>query len=136
MIRNIFIVAALLVPGIARAEFVSKKSSDVRAQPTKPASVDTLTVDGMLSKINNRYMTGLQRCYVKGLAQDPSLRGKVDVVFTINPWGRVSGAATGIAPKVDSCLSNQLSTWRFPAPRDASDKPTQASFKISLMLRQ
>ena len=134
MLRNIFLVALLLVPTIARAEFISKKAPDVRVA-AKVAS-EPLTVDGILYKIHRDYMLGMQRCYTKGLAQDPSLGGKVTVVFTVNPWGRVSGTVTGITPKVDTCLSTQVGTWRFPAPRDANDKPTQASFKINLLLRR
>ena len=131
---KLLVLAALLVPNVAHAEFVSKKSSEVRVATA--AKVEALTVDGMLHKINSVYMLGMQRCYVKGLAQDPSLSGKVSVVFTVNPWGRVTGTVTGVSAKVDACLSNQLATWRFPSPRGANDKPTQASFKISLLLRQ
>jgi hypothetical protein len=139
MLRNLLVALALLVPALAHAEFIKKASSDVRAPSSasaKVAPVETLSVDGMLAKINSTYMLGMQRCYVKGLAQDNSLAGTVTVVFTVNPWGRVSGIVTGIAPKVDACLSNQLTTWRFPSPRDAKDRPSTATFKINLLLRQ
>src|SRR5689334_10842398 len=119
-----FIIAALLVPALAHA--------DVRTQ-TKH---ELLTVDGMLAKINSTYMQGMQRCYVKALSQDASLEGQVTIVFTVNPWGRVSGTAAGIAPKVDSCLTSQLASWRFPSPRDGKDKPSSATFKINLNLTQ
>jgi len=134
MLRNIIIAALLLVPGLAHAEFNAKKATSSETRPAEKAAV--LTVDGMLAKINTTYMQGMQRCYVKGLAQHTSLAGQVTVVFTVNPWGRVSGMVTGITPKVDACLSSQLSTWRFPSPRDGKDKPTVATFKINLLLRQ
>jgi hypothetical protein len=126
MIRNIFIAAALLVPALAHAEIKTNK-----AARTKAAALD---VDSMLGKIHSTYMQGMQRCYVKGLAQDNSIEGKVSIVFTVNPWGRVSGTVTGIAPKVDNCINAQLSSWRFTAPRDAKDRPTVATFKINLLL--
>ena len=130
MIKKLLTIAALLTPSVAHAEFIAKKPTEARPS----AKAEVLSVDGMLAKINSTYMQGMQRCYVKGLAQDNSLQGKVTIVFTVNPWGRVSGTVTGIAPKVDSCITNQLSTWRFPAPRTAKDQPTQATFKINLLL--
>jgi len=136
MLRNLLIVAALLVPALAHAEFIKKASSDVRTPSSAKVAAETLSVEGMLAKINSTYMLGMQRCYVKGLSQDNSLAGTVTVVFTVNPWGRVTGMVTGIAPKVDACLSNQLTTWRFPSPRDAKDRPKAATFKINLLLRQ
>jgi hypothetical protein len=126
MLRNLLVAAALLMPGLANAEF--KKAAKVVPQ--------ALTIEGMLDKINNVYMSGLQRCYVKALAKDPSLAGKVTVVFTINPWGRVNGSVAGIAPVVDNCLTAQVGTWRFPSPRDSRGVPTEASFKINLLLHR
>jgi hypothetical protein len=126
MIRNIFIAAALLVPAVAHAEL---KTNQI-AQP----KAESLSVDSMLGKISSTYMQGMQRCYVKGLAQDSSLQGKVTIVFTVNPWGRVSGTVTGIAPKVDNCINGQLASWRFAAPRDGKDRPTTSTFKINLLL--
>ena len=127
------IIAALLsaLPALAHAEFMAKPKSDVRALAPRLAS-EPLTVDSMLAKIQSSYMSRLRRCYNRGLASDPSLSGKVTVMFTVNPYGRVRGAATGIAPKVDACLTSALSSWRFPtaAPRK------EATFRLSLSLTQ
>ena len=125
------VAASLLVPSLSYADVNVKTSRTTRQAAAK---VDSLTVDGMLGKINTTYMQGMQRCYVKGLAQDASLQGMVTVVFTVNPWGRVSGTVTGTAPTVATCLTNQLANWRFPSPRDAKDKPTVATFKLNLQL--
>ena len=126
MLRNLLVVAALLLPSVAHAD-------TRRAQPIA-SKAESLSVDGMLAKINTTYMQGMQRCYVKGLAQDNSLEGQATIVFTVNPWGRVSGTVSGIAPKVDACLTNQLSSWRFPAARDSKDRPTVATFKLNVQL--
>jgi len=131
--RNAVLAALLLVPALAHAEF--KKPADTRPAPTKVAS-QPLTIDGMLDKINTSYMQGLQRCYVKGLAKNPNIGGKVTVIYTVNHWGHVSGTATGIAPAVDACLTTQIGQWRFPSPRDAKGALTEASFKIALMLNR
>lgn len=126
MLGKLILVAALLAPGLAHAEF----------KKTTKSVAPSLTIEGMLDKINSVYMSGMQRCYVKGLSRDPSLRGKVTIVFTINPWGRVTGTVTGIAPQVDSCLTSQVGTWRFPSARDPKGIATEASFKLNLLLRR
>ena len=131
MSRPLLVVACLLLPSLAYADVNTKATRT--AQPSH-AKAESLTVNGMLGKINSTYVQGMQRCYVKGLAQDASLQGMVTVVFTVNPWGRVSGIVSGIAPKVDSCLTSQLASWRFPTPRDAKDRPTVATFKLNLQL--
>lgn len=131
--RTLFVIIAALLTttSIAHAEIQTKTA---RAAQSSARKVESLSVDAMLTKINTTYMQGMQRCYVKGLARDSGLQGKVTIVFTVNPWGRVTGTVSGIAPKVDTCITNQVSTWRFPAPRTAKDQPTQATFKINLLL--
>ena len=37
--------------------------------------------------------------------------------------------------KLDSCISGQMSTWRFPIPRDKDGQPTDVSFHVALALR-
>ena len=130
MIKKLLTIAALCFPSVAHAELLVKKSSEARPS----AKVETLSVDGMLAKINTTYMQGMQRCYIKGLSQDNGLEGQATIVFTVNSWGRVTGTVSGIAPKVDACLTNQLATWRFPAARDHKDRPTVATFKLNVQL--
>jgi hypothetical protein len=130
--RTLLLAAVLsLVPTAAHAEFLAKPKSDVRP-PTMKLAAEPLTVDHLLNKIQGRYMSKLRRCYERGLAKDPMLSGKVTVMFTVDPYGRVRGSATGIAPKVDACLTSALATWRFPTP--TARKP--ATFRLSLSLQQ
>lgn len=117
--NKLLILAALSVPTAAHAEF--------RAAP---AASEPLTVDAMLAKIQSSYMSRMRRCYNKGLARNPALTGKVTVTFTVNRYGRVDGEATGIAPKVDACLTSAISTWRFPT----TSSRKEATFRISLSL--
>jgi len=130
------LIAAVLIPTIAHAEFSAKKPAEVRLTAAPKAEPKALTIDGMLDKINNEYMVGLRRCYTKGLAEDPSLKAKIKLTFTINAWGHTSGAITGIAPKVDACLTTQVSKWRFPSPRDNRGKLSEASFRLDMLLTQ
>lgn len=143
MLNNaaVVIAAALaLAPSVAHAEFaVPRKAQSqprvsraVSVQATMAAMNAALTVDSMVDKINSAYITGLRRCYNKGLAIDPLLAGKVTVTFSISSYGNVSGEATGISKQVDSCVASQIKTWRFGRPSDKRE----ANYRISLVLAQ
>ena len=95
----------------------------------------SLTPDIVLSKIQSAYMAGLKRCYKEHLKKDASARGKVTLSLTVNETGRtVSGKANGFASEVDSCITAQMSSWRFPVPKDKDGEATEASFAITLQL--
>jgi hypothetical protein len=95
----------------------------------------SLTPDIVLSKIQSAYMAGLKRCYKEHLKKDASARGKVTLSLTVNETGRTtSGNAKGFASEVDDCISNQMSSWRFPVPKDKDGEATEASFAITLQL--
>ncbi|CAN5917382.1 hypothetical protein BH11MYX2_BH11MYX2_17610 [soil metagenome] len=95
----------------------------------------TLTPDIVLAKIQSAYMAGLKRCYKTYLAKDASARGKVTLSLTINETGRTtSGKAKGFADEVDTCISAQMGSWRFPIPKDKDGEATEASFAITLQL--
>jgi hypothetical protein len=144
MIRNAILVALLVLPAIAHAEFapprdtgdvrpaVATKGTKIERVPSRVALVTTprLSVDEVLDKVNKVYMTGLQRCYRKGLAADPLLSGKVVLAFQVDEAGRVLSDITG-ERKFDACLSRMVGTWRFSPPAN----PNQASFRISIILQ-
>jgi len=105
----------------------------VADRPTGDAS--SLSPEAVLSKIQSVYMAGLKRCYREFLKKDASARGKVTLSLTVNESGRaVKGAAHGFASEVDECITGQMSTWRFPIPKDKDGEATDASFEIALQL--
>lgn len=59
-------------------------------------------------------------CYERGLQQDPSMSGRVEVKFVINPVGRVSAAniasSSLSARQVENCIVDRLRGWKFPTP--------------------
>jgi hypothetical protein len=144
---------ALLFPTTANAEFLARRSGDTRAvilaaptfkpehAPSRVSFRETVTqapvargleVDDVLAKINGAYMAGLQRCYRKTLAVDPTVSGKVDLHFVVDANGRVASALNG--PGFERCLSNLMAGWRFGVALDDLGHPTAASFRISLVL--
>ncbi len=67
----------------------------------------------------------VRACFELGLAEQPTLEGRVALRFTIDAMGRVrepSVAADelGLAP-VTECLLDSLATWQFPLPRDGRE---------------
>jgi len=75
------------------------------------------------------------RCYQQGLRVEPSLRGKVAVTFTVLETGKIDDpSARGVSTEVDSCISKQMASWRFPVPRGADGKPSDLDIKLSLAL--
>ena len=151
MMKSI-IAAILLVSTVAHAEYLAPKKSEVRQQPHKSSKTEKaikrvslaaapeaqpatrgLEIDDVLKKVNGVYMTGLQWCYRKSLAVDPMVSGRVDLQFKVAADGRVISALQGDG--IERCLSSLMSSWRFGVALDDSGTPTDASFKIALVLR-
>lgn len=106
----------------------------VKPQPI-PGGETTLTVAMVLDRINTVYMAGLQRCYKKGLVDDATLAGKISMTFTVGERGMLDEqSAAGVSSGVDSCVSQFMTTWKFPTPKDKDGDPTEQSFKMSLQL--
>jgi len=115
----------------------SEHSPQGRISVSDKSSPDdsTLTPDMVLQKIMSAYMAGLKRCYKTFLNKDASARGKVTLSLTVNATGRTTkGAASGFAPEVDTCITAQMGTWRFPVPKDKDGSATEANFQITLQL--
>jgi hypothetical protein len=105
---------------------VSSKSGDTDS---------TLTPDAVLRKIQQAYMSALQRCYKTYLAKDATARGKVTLSFTVNESGRTTDSgAKGFANEVDACIEGLMPSWTFPAPKDKDGEKTEANFSITLQL--
>ena len=105
--------------------------------PVEPRKDTTLTAAVVLQIIQSQYMRGLQRCYSRGLATEgASLSGKVALAFTVGPTGQVTAhSASGVSDSVQSCIDGQMSTWRFPIPRDDKGNPKDAPFAVTLALQ-
>ncbi|MFT3695036.1 MAG: AgmX/PglI C-terminal domain-containing protein [Kofleriaceae bacterium] len=95
----------------------------------------SLTPDVVLQKIQSVYMAQIKRCYTTYLKKDASARGKITLKLTVNETGRaVQTSAGGLVGEVDECVSNLMSSWRFPVPKDKDNEATTASFAITLQL--
>jgi hypothetical protein len=93
----------------------------------------SLSPDMVLMKMQSAYMAGIRRCYKNALKADPTAKGRVKIAFTVNETGRaVNGSTMGFSTEVDSCITGQISSWRFPVPKDKDGEATTASFNFNL----
>ena len=154
--KSLLVIAALLAPSLANAEMLATRRTELRPQPaqkTTKSSERTLTrtslrapvaqavtarglgVEDVLGKLNGVYMTGLQRCYKKSLAMNPYLSGKLDLQFTVDATGRVSSDAQGNGDTgIAACVEGLMQRWHFGVALNDRAEPTDASFRISLIL--
>lgn len=109
----------------------------IQIRPLPPEGPGTtLTVAMVLDKINGVYMSGLQRCYKKGLLEDAKLGGKISMSFTVNERGGLDdNSARGVSTDVDACISSLMSGWHFAIPRDKDGDATEQAFKLALALQ-
>lgn len=92
---------------------------NVRAGSARTAGTGTLDQNSVSSVIRRR-MSDIERCYERALAQDPSLRGRVMVQFTIGEGGRVTDARlpeNTVGDAVGSCIVGRVRRWRFDEPQ-------------------
>jgi len=96
----------------------------------------TLSPDAVLGRIQSVYMAGLKRCQKDMLKTDPTARARVELSFTVNSSGRVTGPnAKSDYSGLNSCIKGQMAGWTFPAPKDEDGEKTEASFAITLALQ-
>lgn len=67
---------------------------------------------------------GFRRCYSKGLADDPKMKGTVRITAEIGPNGEVKGVTTsggqGLSGTVINCLAGRVSAAQFDKPSTGS----------------
>ena len=152
--KTIIAAALLLVPTLAHAERLAPKRSNVEQAtlqkaatklehiPTRaalnmkieaPPPVRGLESNDVLAKVNTAYLPGLQRCYRKSLAIDPTVSGRLDLSFKVAVDGRVTSALQGDG--IERCLTSLIQSWHFGVALDDGGLPTEAQFKISLVLQ-
>src|SRR6188474_3821494 len=104
------VLLAVLGQTVAHAERLAPRRSELRVaamqKPVKPLEhtpsraalnapveapppVHGLEINEVVAKVNTSYVTGLQRCYRKSVALDPTVSGKLDLQFKVASDGKV-----------------------------------------------
>lgn len=101
-----------------------QESRDVKASVGGSMSVTYGEVSDIaaIKKYLARKKGQINACYEQELKADPSLAGKVEVVWTVNADGSVSGImvdsnTTGNSSLAD-CVQRRIRRWRFPEGED------------------
>lgn len=105
---------------------------DVIPQPPKKPGVDT---EAIVEKIRKTYMGALTRCYKKALGDEPTLSGKVTLIFTLSEKGGVSDPdAKGVSPVFEECIEGVMPRWSFTPVIDKDGDPLELDIGVTLQL--
>jgi TonB family protein len=77
-----------------------------------------------ISEVVNRHSSSIQYCYQRELKENPDLKGKLAIRFTITPDGKVKNAnvisSTLENTRVERCVVSRISRWDDFGPIDPS----------------
>ncbi len=93
----------------------------VTQTPTSNVGVQGSLDRAQIAAVVNKHIQEIRHCYEKNLINDPSLSGKIQVEWTINPDGTVAGVKTKFSSMkggdVTGCIAGRIRTWQFPRPK-------------------
>ncbi len=94
-----------------------------------------LSADAVAEKIVKEHLVALGNCYRATLARNAKVEGKATLALTVKPDGKIASAkATAPDTTLQTCFSQAMQTWTFPAPKNADGEPADAGFQIALRL--
>ncbi len=92
--------------------------ASVRSRSPQTAGTGALDSNNLRSVLRRR-QSDIQRCYERGLAQNPSLSGRVLIQFTVGQGGQVTDARlpeNTVGDAVGTCIVGRVRRWRFDEP--------------------
>lgn len=93
----------------------------VERTPTANVGVQGSLDRAQIAAVVNKHIQEIRHCYEKNLINDPSLAGKIQVEWTINPDGTVAAVKTKFSSlkggDVTGCIAGRIRTWQFPRPK-------------------
>lgn len=124
--------AAGAAPGSTPAGFTGWGSFETKVKPRPGAAVwmSRATVQGRFDaaavrRVVRAHFGAFKACYVgKGLAERPTLKGKVELAFTVSRGGRVGqvtlASSTLNHSATEECLRGVVKDWRLPDPPEGT----------------
>ncbi len=106
--------------GLTKAEILELKRGAragtfkvIPARPSVKGSYDHVVI----ARAFSTELKALIACYAREVAKNPNLLTRVDVAFTIEADGRVSGVSTGrVPPGLSACITRIVAGIKLPAP--------------------
>jgi len=81
------------------------------------------------------HLPEVRACYEAGLAQDPTIKGRVSIQFNIGPTGGVNVAVVAESTVKDSnvsnCIAKAVKRWTFPKPRGGGNVIVTYPFNLT-----
>ena len=78
-----------------------------------------------LSRVINKHNSAIEYCYKKEVKKNPTLKGDLEVEFTIDFNGRVTSVhvikSTMYSLSIEKCISNRIRGWRFKPIAEGED---------------
>ncbi|MFP4596709.1 MAG: TonB family protein [Persicimonas sp.] len=106
-------------------------SAVVPGPPDVGGSLD----EEIIRRVVRQHRRQIAYCYEKELQKDKALEGRVKVHFTIAPGGDVVSATIGESSMnnraVESCMTNKIRHWVFPAPDEPGLVTVKYPFNFS-----
>jgi hypothetical protein len=122
-------------PGMKRVELTEtgpRKPGTPPEVKSEKLVIDTPDIDAKeLAKWLNSRKPAIQSCYERQLKRTPTLKGHLEIMFTITPRGRIGEVGfdqdTLHSSAVEQCISGMMRGWVLPfAPED--DVPARLPF--------
>lgn len=100
-------------------------------EPTVTGSLDKR----IIQKVVRQHANELRSCYERELAKVKGLNGRIVVMFIISSQGYVTTAivkeTTMKNKNVESCITNSIKFWRFPAPKGGGMAQVEYPFEFT-----
>ena len=85
------------------------------SKPEDPESYEEKT-----RGVVKQHLTEIKKCYVIALDKTPGIHGKLVLLWTIGPEGKVRQASVKSStlnnPELETCAVDTLKSWVFPSP--------------------
>jgi len=105
--------------GYGRVELGGKKKDSVLIVPGKTTVVGGLARE-VIARVIQEHQSEIKYCYEVQLNRNPSLAGKVTVLFTIDGSGTVTDSQVSETTlnnsEAEKCMLAKIHRWKFPEP--------------------
>ncbi len=99
---------------------VRMNTPTMRTHKQKTASKGVIAEEDVVETVQD-HMGEVQYCYKKILEDQPGLRGRVWIEFSVSPAGKAVGTKVANSSMggtgLEECIINAMSRWQFPKPK-------------------
>lgn len=126
--------AAAGAPGAtARPAAAGALAASVEVEAASVVPESSLDGEGVKRKVSGAYLAGVKRCVETAGSRDATPGGSISVRFDIEETGTASEpTVSGVPQDVAACITEQMTSWRFPVPRGGAAAPVRVTATMAL----